>query len=186
MNIKGSFYVIAKNTTSAAFGEGRWNSFMTKMAEKDKYFSKVIMSITLIPVDKLIFLFDEMCKEFFNNDRMSYLMFGKVGAKNALSLDGPYKSYMLTKDIKQFVDFVLPKLWATYFDGGAVTTKIENNVIHFKITGLQIKNLYFEYLVMGYYQQAIKIFGKKSVVKKVRSIVSGDDDIYFQFELKDS
>ena len=87
---------------------------------------------------------------------------------------------------KQFVDFVLPKLWATYFDGGAVTTKIENNAIHIKITGLQIKNLYFEYLVMGYYQQAIKIFGKKSVVKKVRSIVSGDDDIYFQFELKDS
>jgi hypothetical protein len=39
---------------------------------------------------------------------------------------------------------------------------------------------------MGYFQKAIKIFGKKSVVKKVRSLASGDDDIYFQFELKDS
>jgi hypothetical protein len=39
---------------------------------------------------------------------------------------------------------------------------------------------------MGYIQQALKIFGKKSNVKKVRSIVSGDDDIYFQFGLKDS
>jgi hypothetical protein len=39
---------------------------------------------------------------------------------------------------------------------------------------------------MGYNQQALKTFGKKSVVKKVRSIASGDDDIYFQYELKDS
>jgi hypothetical protein len=39
---------------------------------------------------------------------------------------------------------------------------------------------------MGYNQQALKTFGKKSVVKKVRSIASGDDDIYFQFELKDA
>jgi hypothetical protein len=39
---------------------------------------------------------------------------------------------------------------------------------------------------MGYFQQALKIFGKKSVPKRVRSLSSGDDDIYFQFELKDS
>jgi hypothetical protein len=159
---------------------------MTKLAEKDNYFSKMIMSITLIPVDKLIIFFDEMCREFFNNDRMSYLMFGKVGAKNALTLDGPYKSYMLTKDIKQFVEFVLPKLWSTYFDGGITTTRLENNIVHLKITGLQIKNIYFEQLLMGYFQQALKIFGKKTVAKQIRSISSGDDDIYFQFALKDS
>jgi hypothetical protein len=39
---------------------------------------------------------------------------------------------------------------------------------------------------MGYFQKALKIFGKKSVAKKVRSLASGDNDIYFQFELKDS
>jgi hypothetical protein len=39
---------------------------------------------------------------------------------------------------------------------------------------------------MGFFQKALKIFGKKTVAKKVRSISSGDDDIYFQFELKDS
>jgi hypothetical protein len=55
-----------------------------------------------------------------------------------------------------------------------------------KITGLKIKHIYFEYLVMGFFQKALKMFGKKSVAKKVRSISSGDDDIYFQFELKDS
>ena len=186
MNVKGTFYVITKTTMTAAFGEERWNSFMTNLAEKDNYFSKMIMSITLIPVEKLIIIFDEMCREFFNNDRMQYLMFGKVGAKYALSPEGPYKSYMLTKDVKQFVESVLPKLWSTFFDGGITTARFENNIVHIKITELQIKNLYFEYLVMGYFQQALKVFGKKTAAKQVRSISSGDDDIYFQFELKDS
>ncbi len=170
----------------AAFGEERWNSFMTKMAEKDNYFSKMIMSITLVPMDKFIFFLDEMCKEFFNNDRMQYVTFGTVSAQYALSPEGPYKSYMLTKDIKQFIELVLPKLWSTYFDEGECITKFENNIAHLKITGIQIKNLYFEYLAMGYFQKALKMFGKKSVAKKIRSLASGDNDVYFQFELKDS
>ena len=51
MNVKGTFYVITKAAMSAGFGEERWNSFMTKLAEKEKYFSKVIMAITLIPLE---------------------------------------------------------------------------------------------------------------------------------------
>jgi hypothetical protein len=186
MNVKGIIYVITKTAMIATFGEERWNSFMTKLAEKDNYFSKMIMSITLIPVEKLIILFDEMCKEFFNNDKMQYVMFGKIGAKYTLSPEGPYKSYLLTKDIKQFVELVLPKIWSTLFVEGVPTTLFENNVAHLKITELQIKNIYFEYLIMGYFQKALKIFGKKTVAKQVRSISSGNDDIYFQFELKDS
>jgi hypothetical protein len=186
MNVKGTFYVITKTAMIAGFGQERWNSFMARVAEKDKYFKNVIMSITLIPVEKLIILFDEMCKEFFNNDRMQYSMFGKVGAQYALSPGGPYNSYMLTKDIKQFIESILPKLWSTYFDEGIPTTLFENNVAHLKITGLQIKNIYFEYLIMGYFQKALKMFGKKTVAKRIRSLASGDNDIYFQFELKDS
>jgi hypothetical protein len=170
----------------AGFGEERWNSFMARLVEKDKYFSTMIMSITLIPIEKLIILFDEMCREFFNNDKMQYTMFGKVGAKVALSPGGPYQSYLLTKEIKPFVESVLPKLWSTYFDEGKATTLFENNIIHLKITEFQIKHYYFEKLLMGYFQKALKIFGKKTVAKQVRSLASGDDDIYFQYELKDS
>jgi siroheme synthase (precorrin-2 oxidase/ferrochelatase) len=112
--------------------------------------------------------------------------FGKAAAQFALSSEGPYKSYLLTKDIKQFVESGLPKLWSTYYDEGKVTTKFENNVVHLKITELQVKHYYFEQLLMGYFQKALKIFGKKNVAKQVRSISSGNDDIYFQFGLKDS
>ena len=43
MNIKGTFYTVTKTAMTAAFGEERWNSFMTKLAEKDKYFKNVII-----------------------------------------------------------------------------------------------------------------------------------------------
>jgi hypothetical protein len=186
MNIKGTAYVTSKAVITEYFGEERWNSFLTKVIEKDKYFSNKIMSVTLIPVGKLIIFFDEMCREFFNNDKMQYSMFGKSGAKSSLSQEGPYRSYMLAKDIKQFVELAMPKIWTTYFDGGTFTAWFENNVVHLKITGLPIKNTYFEYLVIGFNQQALKLFGKKSVVKRVRSVAAGDDDLYVQYELKDS
>ena len=142
------------------------------------------MAISLIPVEKLIVFFDEMCREFFNNDKMAYEIFGKVGAKYVLKPGGMYYSYLLNKDLKHFVEFVLPKLWSTYYDGGTITAKLENNIVHIKITGIDVKYIYFEHLLMGYFQQALKVFGKKSDAKKVRSLVSGDDELYFQYILK--
>ncbi len=113
-------------------------------------------------------------------------MFGKAGAKFVLSPEGPYKSYMLTKDIKQFVELSLPRIWSSFFDGGAFTARFENNVAYIKITGIDIKHIYFEDIVIGFNQQAIKVFRKNTVAKRIRSISSGNDDFYFQLELKDS
>jgi len=186
MNVKGIIYLTGKTAIIKVFGEEPWNSFIPKLAAKDKFFSNTIWAITPVPMDKFIIFLDELVKEFFDNDMMQYVTFGKLAAQFALSPEGPYKSYLLTKDTKQFVESVLPKLWSTYFDEGKATTLFENNIVHLKITGLQIKHLYFEYLVMGYFQKALKLFGKKTVAKRVRSIASGDEDIYFQFELKDS
>ena len=186
MNVKGIIFLTGKTTIITVFGEQPWNSFIPKLAAKDKFFSNTIWSITPVPMDKFILFLDEMIKEFFNNDMKQYVTFGKVAAQYALSPEGPYKSYLLTKDIKLFVESVIPKLWSNYFDEGKVTTLFENNIVHLKITGIQIKHYYFEKLLMGYFRKALKIFGKKTVAKQVRSISSGNDDIYIQFEIKDS
>lgn len=188
MNLKGTVYVTTKATVVEAFGEERWNKFMTKLAAKDKYFKdNVIMSITLIPLEKVIVLFDELIDECFNGDKnASYVMFGMVGAKFALSEGGPYHSYLLTKDVKQFVEVVLPKIWSTYYDGGAASARLENNVAHVVVTGFPIKHTYFEKLLMGYFKQALKVFGKKSKATMVRSLTGGDKDIYYRYELRDA
>ena len=186
MNAKGNIIVITRNNMIAGFGDERWNSFMAKLAQKDKYFSNIIMSVTLVPVGKVMIFFDEMNKEFFNNDKGAYSLYGKMGAKSLLSPGGPHHAYMLTKDINHFINNILPKIWAIFFDTGVFVTKFENNIIHIKITGIDIRNFDFENLVMGYNQQALKIFGKKSVVKRVRSLSAGDHDFYFMLELVDS
>ena len=185
MNVKGIIFNTGKTTIISVFGEKPWNDFAVKLAEKDKFFGNMIMTITPIPITKFIFFLDELVKEFFNNDYMQYITFGKVAAKFALTQDGPYKSYMLTKDVKLFVETVLPKFYATYFDEGVVKARIENNIVHIHLTGLPIKNNYFEYLIMGYFQKAFKILGKKGVATRVRSFAAGDQDTYFTFELSD-
>jgi hypothetical protein len=186
MNVKGTVFLTGKVTITEAFGEERWKSFMAKLVAKDKFFSNMIMSVTLIPIEKHILFLDELLKEFFNNDSQQYGLFGVIAANYALSPGGPYQSYLLSKDIKQFVEFVLPKLWSTYYDGGTLTARLENNAVFTKITGFPIKHVNFEKLLMSYFKQSIKIFGKKSVATMVRSLTSGDDDILFKFELKDS
>ena len=95
-----------KTTIIEVFGEERWNSFIPKLAAKDKFFSNTIWAITSIPMDNFILFLDELVKEFFDNDIMQYVTFGKLAAQFALSSEGPYKSYLLTKDTKQFAKFV--------------------------------------------------------------------------------
>ena len=68
MNVKGIIYLTGKTTIISVFGEEPWNSFVLKLAAKDKFFSNMIMSITPIPIDKFILFLDELVKEFFNND----------------------------------------------------------------------------------------------------------------------
>lgn len=186
MNVKGTFFTTTKATVSEAFGEERWNKFMARLAARDKYFKDtVIMSITLMPLDKCILLFDELIDDCFNGDKNAYVMFGRIGAKHVLSPGGPYQSLMLTKDLKKFVESGLPKIWSTYFDGGSVTARLENNVVYIRITGFPIKHEYYEKLLMGYYKQVLKVFGKKSTETMVRSLTAGNDDIYLKYELKD-
>lgn len=183
MNVKGTAFVTRKDTIVKAFGEERWNAFISKFAAKEKYFSQPIMTITLIPLDKFIVFLDDVLKEFFNNDNNHYWKLGEKSADFSVAADGPYHSFLLTKDIKQFVESGMPKIWSTYFDGGTFSAKLENNVIHVTISNLPAKHKYFEYLIMGYIRQALVIFGKKAVELRVRGFSAGNNDIYYQFTL---
>jgi hypothetical protein len=188
MNIKGTFFITTKATVSEAFGAERWNQFMAKLAAKDKYFKdKVIMTITLVPLEKSILLLDELIDDCFNGDKKNaYIMFGRIAAKYTLSEGGFYRSLMLTKDLKTFVETAVPKIWSIHYDGGSVTGSLEGNTVYIRITGLPVKNEYYEKFLMAYYKQVIKIFGRKTTETMLRSYTAGDDDVYMKYELKDS
>lgn len=75
MNVKGTVYTTTKATVLEAFGEQRWNEFMHNLAAKDKYFKdNIIMSITLVPLDKIIVFFDELIDACFNGDKKMHHM----------------------------------------------------------------------------------------------------------------
>ncbi|HQK41927.1 MAG TPA: hypothetical protein PKV39_02960 [bacterium] len=188
MNIKGTFLTITKSTIIEAFGLEKWNAFMAKMAEKDKYFKDtVIMTITLVPVEKSIMLLDGVIDEFFNGDRKnSYILFGRIAAKFALTKGGFYHFLMQTKDIKTFVENNLPKIWSIHFDGGSVTARLENNDVLINITDFPVKNEYYEKFITAYYKQVLKIFGKKSTETVLRSISAGNKDVYIKYALQDA
>ena len=118
MHVKGTAFLTRKDTIVRAFGEERWKNFITRLAAKDKYFDQVIMNVTLIPLDKFIVFLDDVLKEFFNNDNNHYWKLGERSADFSLGPGGPYNSFLITKDIKQFAETVMPKIWSTYFDGG--------------------------------------------------------------------
>lgn len=183
MNIKGTAFITAKVSMTAAFGEERWNSFLNRLSAKDSFFKNLIMSITPIPVEKHLFFLDEMLKEFFGGDINQYQVFGRVAAKFSLSPGGAYHSYLLTKDLGKFVSDVSPRLWSTFFDGGKFTGELSGNVAHLRVTDIPVKHIYFEYMVIGFYKQAFKIFGKKTIEKKIKSVADGDDSIYYQYKI---
>ena len=183
MNVKGTAFLTRKDTIIKAFGEERWKSFNDKLAAKDKYFNQMILNVTLIPLDKFIIFLDDVLMGFFNNDNNHYWKLGEKSADFSLGQGGPYHSFLITKDIKQFVESIMPKIWSTYFDGGIFTARFENNVAHITISGLPTKHIYFEYLIMGYIRQAIVIFGKKAVEHRVRGFSLGNSDIYYNFEI---
>jgi len=183
MNVKGTAYLTRKDTIIKSFGEERWNSFVSKLAAKEKFFSQPIMNITLIPLDKFIIFLDDVLKEFFNNDSSHYWKLGEKSAEFSLSPGGPYHAFLLTKDVKQLVESAMPRIWSTYFDGGVFNARLENNIAHITISGLPKKHIYFEFLVMGYLRQALAIFGKKAVEQRIRGFSMGSDDIYYQFKI---
>ena len=166
INVKGSIYLTGKTTIISVFGEERWNSFIPKLTAKDNFFSNPIMSITRVPVEKFILFLDELVKEFFNNDMMQYVTFGKVAAQFGLSPEGMYKSYLLTKDTKQFVESVMPKLWSTYFDEGIVTALFENNVLISKSPAFKSNIFTLSNSLWVTFRRPSKFLGRKMLRKK--------------------
>jgi hypothetical protein len=188
MNIKGTFFTITKSTVIQAFGLEKWNNFMAKMAARDQYFKdNVIMTVSLVPVEKSIILLDGVIDEFFNGDKKnSYILFGRIAAKFALAEGGFYHFLMQTKDSKTFVETSIPKIWSIHFDGGSVTAWLENNSVLLNITDFPVKNEYYEYFIMAYYWQVLKMYGKKSTERMVRSLSSGNNDVLIKYELNDA
>jgi hypothetical protein len=134
----------------------------------------------------LIYSFlDEIVKEFFNIDMLHTRRLDRAPNNLYYQGDGITNHFCFSR-IECRSSSRRAQTWATFYDEGRVEAKFENNIAYYKVTGLTFKHRYFEYLIMGFLQKALKIFGMKGVPKHVTSMAAGDDDIYYQFAFKDS
>lgn len=183
MEVRGTAFLARKSQILNSLGEEKWVKFIEKLSEKDAYFKNVIVGISLIPVEKFLLFQEELTREFFNNDQMTYWTMGEKSAEFAL-IEGPYKIFLKSRDLKNFIEQSVPSLWNLYYTAGEIKTKYENKVAEIEIKGLINWHIYFEYVIAGYVKRALELLEANFEVKKIKGVSSGDKEIHYQFLLK--
>lgn len=184
MEVKGAAFVGRKDAIIKKFGEDAWTKFIKSVAEKEPFFANSVLSNTLIPAEKFLFFQDEVVKTFYNNDQKANWISGEQAAEYSL-VNGPYKIYLQTKDLKMFVEERLPAVMKMYYTEGQMEGKVNGKVVDVIITGVPIQHVYFEYTIMGYAKRAIELLGAKIVNTKVlKGAGMGTKDSHYQFTIE--
>lgn len=183
MEVKGAAFVGRKDAVIKQFGDSAWAKFIEGYAEKDPYFKNSILSTTSIPADKFLAFEEALITNFYNGDKNTYWKHGEQAAEYSL-VNGPYKIYLSSKDVKMFVEERLAAVWRMYYNEGEMVGKVEGNVAEVFINNVPISHIYFEYTVMGYAHKAIELVGAKIIeIKKVKGPSMGTKDSHYQFIL---
>jgi hypothetical protein len=184
MEAKGVAFISRKKMIENQFGAEKWNNFIGKIALKKSYFKRNIMSTDLIPIEDFLYFTDEALKEFFNNDSKIYWMMGEKSAEYSL-LEGPYKIFIKSKDIKSIVLNSFPMLWTTFYTKGRLESSMNNNIVDLKLVDLPISHDYFELVIMGYAKKALELVGAKNIsYQAIKSIKNGDKEVHYRFEFQ--
>ncbi len=184
MEVKGVAFLSRKEGIIKQFGKEKWEEFIKKISTEESYFKQPILASTLIPVQSFLIFQDVLLKEFYNNNEQVYWMIGEKSAEWSL-LEGPYKTFLKTKDLNKFVESSLPLLWKMFYSSGIVYTKLDNNnIAHIKILDLPIWHIHFEYTIMGYCKRAFELLGIENLImNKIKGVSLGDKEIYYQFKI---
>ncbi len=181
MKVKGTAFKARENGIVKQFGKERWNEFIEKLSIKEPYFKKSIIATDLIPANAFLTFMEELVREFYSNDRKIYWQLGEKGAEWSIK-EGPYRTFFANKDIENFAKTKVSSIWSMYFTEGKLTAEYTPEVIDVKITDVNVKHIYFEYLIMGYAQKSFEIVsGNQYEAKCITGIFSSSPVIHYKF-----
>lgn len=184
MQIKGTAFLGRKSMISQEFGEEAWEAFMARQAAKEPFWKEPIFPSTLIPYQLFFDFMEDLADEFYEGDRWAFWRFGEASAQWALT-EGPYKSFLDTKDVGEFVRAVFPVVWRIYCLEGVLEGRLKGNVAHVRLKDMPVSHIYFEYTVMGWAKRSLELLGVEKVeAKKIKGFESEDGEIYYQFVLE--
>jgi hypothetical protein len=181
MDVKGTAFLARKAEIVGKFGEERWNRFIASLSGKANFVNDLVLPSTRIPIESFLTFQEELVKQFFNGDTRVYWELGEKSADWALK-DGPYKNFIVSKDMEDFASRSLPAIWRTYFNEGSIESRTEGSTVHLRIK-TPVYHIYFEYLVTAYFKRALELVSGKSVKAKKITGGAGSEEIYYQLAI---
>ena len=80
MQVKGTAFIVRMRQIAEKFGEEAWEAFLADLANKDPFFEQTIVATSMLPVEKILFLNDEVLRVFYHGDPNTYWAMGETGA----------------------------------------------------------------------------------------------------------
>lgn len=182
MHTKGTFFIGRKSYICEAFGEARWDAFLTRLAAADPVFARPILATTLVPSESYTRFQDALVKEFFDGDEQGYWITGEKAGEWALT-EGPYKAFRAAGMEKlPLLVANLPKIWDAYFDDARLVATLKDGAVDVRIEGLPVSHISLELTVMGFGEKAIELCtGKTPRTERLTGVKSGHKDIHYRF-----
>jgi hypothetical protein len=184
MRIKGTALLARKSIIEEAFGEDAWRKVMEDVGETHPSLGQPLTATTLYLVPDFLALHDEIIRRFYGGNDEAYMRLGEQSAEWALT-QGPYKTFMMRKDVRSFVES-FPNLWAAYFHEttSTGTATMTGNIIVLEAKNLPVWHPYFEYLIAGYMKKGLELLRAHVTMRRIEGGPNAGKGFKYEFDLK--
>ncbi|MBL8955084.1 MAG: hypothetical protein JNK82_30185 [Myxococcaceae bacterium] len=181
MNVKGVAFHARRSLVTEEKGAAAWEKYFAELCEKEPLFRQPILPITALPIQPFLRALDLLVATVYGGDPKTWWHFGVTAGKQALTT-GQLKGLFKPGESRKLLAFA-PKIWAGYFDFGALTTADSGpDTVDLRITGAPT-HPYFEGAVVGFASGAIELLGApKPLPDRLSGFATGSAEVLYRFK----
>jgi hypothetical protein len=178
MHVRGVAYLARQGLMKEEFGAEKWQAYLNGLKPRIPFLNSPVLPVTRIPVDEFLVLNDDIVRVFYKGDEQEWWRFGEHSGEWALK--NQLKGLFKPGEARKFLQFT-PKIWASYFDGGELSTVMEPASVDIRITGVPVKHIYFEASVIGFAIGGLKTLGFQPAPQRLKGYTLGDNEVLYRF-----
>lgn len=180
MRVKGTAYLARIQLLRAKLGDEALAAFLAGFRARHPEFPREVLVTTQIPAAEFVALMDAIVTEIYAGDTASLWEIGERAAEWSLR-EGPYRNLLEGREIARFAALA-PVLYRNYFDTGEARSLVHVHHVDLWIAGIpaELRHLYFEYSVVGYFRRGLELLGANVRLECVRGFSRGDDEVHYR------